>query len=134
MVTSRRHRIDRAFTEFVLHRVKPGDRLLRRKSIVRQKSERALQHRQRFPAVRPLDDDLAGNPTLSALAAYLNEDTVTKELLQASFLDTEQTAHLISRQQGYISTAHDRNTTPSRRRTDARTSNDLPKTPIESNK
>ena len=75
---------------------------------------------------------LARDPALSARRARLDQDAIADQLLEPTFFNAEQTAHLVGGQHGDISTGHRGNTTPSQRRTEARTSNDLTKTPIES--
>ena len=71
-----------------------------------------------------LDDDVARDPSTPVCSAPLNEDSITDQLLQAAFLDAEESAGLVHAYQGHVSTRHDRKTTPRRRRSDTRISVD----------
>ena len=134
MVAARRERVDGALTQFVLFGIQPRKRLFRGEAIIGQKRQRTLQERERFPAVRTLDEDFLRNTAHSVVCARLDQDTVTDQLLEATLLDAEETAHLVGGQHGDISTGHERKITPFMRRTDTHTSRIFAKTLIESTK
>ena len=133
-MTARRQRIDRALTQLVLLGVQPRKRLFCGEAIIGQKRQRALEKRKRFPAVRTLDEDFLRNTAHSVVCARLDQDTVTDQLLEATLLDAEETAHLVGGQHGDISTGHERKITPFMRRTDTHASRIFAKTLIESTK
>ena len=131
---TRRQRVDRTLTQLVLNGVEPRERFLRCKPVIRQQGECSLQERERLPAVLSLDNDLSGYAAHARAVARLDEDTIADQLLEATFFDTEETAHLVGGEHGDINTGHERKTTPFMRRTDVGTSSDFAKTPIESSK
>lgn len=133
-MTARRERIDRALTQLILNGVQPRQRFLGRETIIREEGERTLQDRERLPAVPALDDHILRDATRPVTVARLDEDTITDQLLEATFFDTEETAHLVGGEHGDINTGHERKTTPFMRRTEVGTSNNFAKTPIESSK
>ena len=134
MVAARRECVDGAFTQFVLFGIQPRKRLFCGEAIIGQKRQRALQERKRFPAVRTLDEDFLRNTAHTVISARLYQDAVTDQLLEATLLDAEETAHLVGGQHGDISTGHERKITPLMRRTEVGASSDFAKTPIESSK
>lgn len=133
-MATRRQRIDRALAELVLNGVQPRQRLLGREAIIRQERERSLEDRERLPTVVALDDHVLRDATRPVTVARLNEDTIADQLLEATFFDTEETAHLVGGEHGDINTGHERKTTPFTRRTEVGTSDIFAKTPIESSK
>ena len=134
MVATRRERVDGALTQLVLLGVQPRKRLFCGEAIIGQKRQRALQERKRFPAVRTLDEDFLRNTAHTVVSARLDQDAVTDQLLEAAFLDAEETADLFGGEHGDINTGHERKTTPLMRRTEVGASSDFAKTPIESSK
>ena len=134
MVTARRHRVDRTLTQLVLHGVQPRHCFLGREAIIGKQRQRTLQERKRLPAIVTLDDHVLRNTARPAAVARFDECTVADQLLEATFLDAEETADLVGGQDGDINTGHKRKTTPFIRRTDVGTSSDFTKTPIESSK
>ena len=133
-MATRRQRIDRALAELVLNGVQPRQRLLGREAIIRQERERSLEDRERLPTVVALDDHVLRDATRPVTVARLDEDTIADQLLEATFFDTEETAHLVGGEHGDINTGHERKTTPFTRRTEVGTSDNFAKTPIESSK
>ena len=134
MVAARRERVDGALTQFVLFGIQPRKRLFRGEAIIGQKRQRTLQERERFPAVRTLDEDVLRNTAQPVVCARFDQHAVTDQLLEATLLDAEQSADLVGGQHGDISTGHERKITPFMRRTDTHTSRIFAKTLIESTK
>ena len=101
-MTARRQRIDRALTQLVQHGVQPRCCFLSREAVVGKQGQCALQERQRLPPVVALDDNLLRDATRPAGVARFDEHTIADQLLEAAFLDAEETADLVGGEHGDI--------------------------------
>ena len=133
-MAARRQRIDRALAQLVLHGVQPRRCFLGCEAVIGKQGQCALQEWQRLPSVIALDDNLLRDAARSAGIARFDEHTIADQLLEAAFLDAEETADLFGGEHGDINTGHERKTTPLMRRTEVGASSDFAKTPIESSK
>ena len=112
MVTARRQRVDGTLTQLVLHGVQPRRRFLGRETIIGKQRQRALQERKRLPAIVALDDHILRDAARPAAVARFDEHAIADQLLEATFLDAEETANLVGGKHGDINTGHERKTTP----------------------
>ena len=91
-----------------------------------------MQERKRLPAIVALDEHLLRDAARPGAVTRFDEHAIADQLLEAAFLDAEETADLVGGEHGDINTGHERKTTPFMRRTEVGTSDNFAKTPIES--